>query len=109
MHGSDLLILPNLLSLIGMVTWLLGSKLVSDGKVLGWWLSLASLLPAGILACMAGAPVGLLGTAIGTYLTLRAIRRWSKRPAAEDGWPGRAAARKGRARTQNPAGRARVP
>src|ERR1700694_6026966 len=102
MHGPDLLTLPNLLSLIGMASWLLGSKLVSDGKVLGWWLSLASLLPAGILACMAGAPVGLLGTAIGTYLTLRAIRRWSTRSAVEDVSPVRAAARRWRARTQNP-------
>jgi len=82
MHGPDLITLPNALSLVGTVTWLSGAKLISDGNVLGWWLSLASLIPAAILACMAGAPVGLIGTAIGTYLTLRAIRRWSPKRAA---------------------------
>ena len=41
----------------------------------------ASLVPAAVLACMAGAPVGLLGTAIGTYLTVRAIRNWSLKAA----------------------------
>jgi hypothetical protein len=81
LYVEHLLSLPNALSLIGMATWLSGSKLVSDGKVLGWWLSLASLIPAAILACMAGAPVALLGTAIGAHLTLRAIRRWSRKSA----------------------------
>jgi hypothetical protein len=74
---EHLLTLPNLLSLVGTVTWLSGSKLVSDGNVLGWWLSLVSLIPAAVLACMAGAPVGLLGTAVGAYLTVRAIKKWS--------------------------------
>jgi hypothetical protein len=80
-YVEHLLTLPNVLSLVGTLTWLTGSKLVSDGNVLGWWLSLASLIPAAILACMAGAPVALLGTVIGTYLTLRAIRRWSRKVA----------------------------
>jgi hypothetical protein len=83
---EHLLTFPNALSVIGTVTWLSGSKLVSEGKVLGWWLSLASLIPAAALACMAGAQVGLLGTAIGTFLTVRAIRRWSAR-GAEVGRP----------------------
>jgi hypothetical protein len=74
---EHLLTLPNLLSLVGMVTWLSGSKLVSDGNLLGWWLSVVSLIPAAVLACMAGAPVGLLGTAVGAYLTVRAIKKWS--------------------------------
>ena len=81
---EHLLTFPNAMSLIGTAAWLTGSKLVSDGKVFGWWLSLASLVPAAVLACMAGAPVGLLGTAIGTYLTVRAIRNWSRK-AAEAG------------------------
>ena len=76
---EHVLTMPNALSLIGTATWLTGSKLVSDGKVLGWWFSLASLIPAAVLACMAGAPVGLLGTAIGTFLTFRAIRNWSRK------------------------------
>jgi len=83
---EHLLTFPNALSLIGTATWLSGSKLVSDGKVFGWWLSLASLIPTAVLACMAGAPVGLLGTAIGTVLTVRAIRSWSQK-GAEAGRP----------------------
>jgi hypothetical protein len=83
---EHLLTFPNALSLVGTATWLAGSKLVSDGKVFGWWLALASLFPAAVLACLAGAPVGLLGTAIGTFLTVRAIRNWSRR-GTEDGRP----------------------
>jgi hypothetical protein len=80
-YVEHLLTLPNALSLVGTVTWLWGAKLVSDGNVIGWWLSLVSLLPAAILACLAGAPVALLGTAVGTFLILRAIRRWSRKVA----------------------------
>jgi hypothetical protein len=85
LYVEHLLTLPNALSLVGTLTWLSGAKLVSDGNVLGWWLSLVSLIPAAVLACMAGAPVALLGTAIGTFLTVRAIRSWSRKAARAEG------------------------